>query len=191
MRSYGSYEEYVSHQRGKREKVSWLQEYDKKYSQVLTDRLESQGVVKAGMSVLCLGARIGSEVKAFLAVGCFAVGIDLNPSPGNNYVLYGDFHNVQFPFWSVEVVFTNCIDHVFNLERFLCEVRRVLKPNGWFILEIERGVKEGGVAGEYECLFYDKIDDMIEILVRSGFEVVKRFDIDYPWKGQHIIFKVR
>jgi len=191
VRSYGSYEEYVSHQRGKREKVSWLQEYDKKYSQVLAERLKAQSVVEAGMSVLCLGARIGSEVKAFLALGCFAVGIDLNPNKESKHVLYGDFHDVQFPSLSVDVVFMNCLDHVFSLEKVMGQVLRVLKPDGWFILEIERGTKEGGGAGEYESFYWDKIDDVVELLAGSGFQVVKRGDFDYPWKGQHIVFKVR
>ena len=191
MRSYGSYEKYLSHQKSKREKISWLPGYDQKYSQVLAERLRTQAVVKEGMSVLCLGARIGSEVKAFLALGCFAVGIDLNPSVENKYVLYGDFHDVQFSCHSVDVVFTNCLDHVYALNVFLREVKRVLKLEGCFILEIERGAEEGGVVGEYECLFYDKIDDMIEILDHAGLRAVKRVDFEYPWKGQHIVFKVR
>ena len=191
VRSYGSYSEYVLHQKSKLEQISWLPSYDQKYSQILTERLKEQQVVKAGMNVLCLGARVGSEVKAFLALGCFAVGIDLNPSKENKYVLYGDFHDIQFSSQCVDVVFTNCIDHVWSLDQFLHEVKRVLKPNGYFILEIEKGLKEGGVAGEFECFFWEKIEDMIEVLTHSGLKVVKKTDIDYPWNGQHIIFVMR
>ena len=47
-------------------------------------------------TVLCLAARIGTEVKAFLDLGCFAIGIDLNPGTDNRYVVHGDFHDLQF-----------------------------------------------------------------------------------------------
>ena len=53
-----------------------------------------KGIV--GCSVLCLGARLGGEVRAFTAMGALSIGIDLNPGPNNAYVLPGDFHHLQF-----------------------------------------------------------------------------------------------
>lgn len=55
-----------------------IDNYDKTYRKHLRDRLQSHINVK-GTSVLCLAARVGTEVKAFLDLGCFAMGIDLNP----------------------------------------------------------------------------------------------------------------
>lgn len=187
---YRNYAEYISHQKSKLKRIPWLSSYDRKYSQTLKVRLKKQGVVKDGMTVLCLGARIGTEVKAFLALNCFAVGIDLNPGENNKYVLHGDFHDIQFPSQSVDVIFTNCLDHIFDFDSFLGEIKRVLKPSGFLILEIEKGKQEGGSPGHYESLYWQKIDDIIEIFVGVGFRVIKRMGINYPWNGQHIIFKL-
>ena len=47
--------------------------------------------------MLCLGARLGTEVRALHNLGYFAIGIDLNPGVDNPYVLMGDFHKLVFP----------------------------------------------------------------------------------------------
>lgn len=74
-----------------------LSRYDVDFRKILFDRLERLSLLRNGMTVLCLAARIGTEVKAFFDIGCFAVGIDLNPGENNRYVVYGDFHDIQFP----------------------------------------------------------------------------------------------
>lgn len=43
----------------------------------------------AGTTVLCLGARLGGEVRAFKSHGATALGIDLNPGEGNMDVVAG------------------------------------------------------------------------------------------------------
>ena len=165
-----------------------LREYDVKYRIVLRERLRQQGIVRAGMTVLCLAARLGTEVKSFLDLGCFAVGIDLNPGKENKYVVYGDFHDCQFPTRSVDVVFTNSVDHVFDFDRFINETKRVLKPDGLFVLEIYKGEEEGVHARYYESVHWKKIDDVLELFLKSGFRIIKTLDFNYPWHGQHISF---
>lgn len=96
-RAYRKYEDYLSHQRLKLGLMGDLTEYDARFTDALRQRLAESGLIAKGMRVLCLGARRGAEVKAFQDLGCFAVGLDLNPGRRNRYVLYGDFHSLAFP----------------------------------------------------------------------------------------------
>ena len=75
--------------------------------------------MKKAASVLCLGARQGTEVKAFLDLGCFAVRIDLEPGAENQFVVQGDFHDLKFPTESVDIVFTNSLDHAFDPKKMI------------------------------------------------------------------------
>src|SRR5688572_18388830 len=85
-RTYRNYEEYVAHQVAKLSKLD-LREYDSRYRAVLRERLEKLDLLRRGDTVLCLGARIGTECKAFIDLGCFSVGIDLNPGAENAHVV--------------------------------------------------------------------------------------------------------
>ena len=138
---------------------------------------------------MCLAARIGTEVRAFLSYNCFAVGIDLNPGKDNKFVLSGDFHNIQFPKHSVDVVFTNSLDHALYLHKVISEIERVLRPEGYIILEIVRGADEGGAAGYYEASSWRKIDDCVAPFTQAGFSILERNDFEYPWRGEQIILK--
>jgi SAM-dependent methyltransferase len=194
QRKYGNYQDYIEHQAAKLKFESIcpvdLQDYDKKYRQVLRDRIKNLNLIKEGQSVLCLGARLGTEVKAFLDHGCFAVGIDLNPGKSNYYVLRGDFHNLQFADRSVDVVFSNSVDHVFDLGKFAKEVVRVLKAGGLLVIEVARGREEGGSSGFYESLHWSTIDELISFLKNQGFDCLLRQPIDFPLGGEHLILQV-
>lgn len=191
-KEYRTYEEYIEHQKSKLKKVQYhiLSTYDDKYRLELRKRLIDQGLVKKGMNVLCLAARLGTEVKSFLDLGCFAIGLDLNPGKENKYVVCGDFHNIQFPDQSVDVVFSNSLDHTFDLPRLIKEIKRILKIKGLLVLEIGRGTEEGSQPGYYEALAWKKIDDLTNEFIKSGFIIVKRSDFEYPWKGQHVSFEL-
>jgi SAM-dependent methyltransferase len=184
------YQDYIKHQAAKLKFKNIcpvdLQDYDKKYRQLLGDRIKNSNLIREGQSVLCLGARLGTEVKAFLDHGCFAVGIDLNPGKSNHYVLRGDFHNLQFADRSVDVVFSNSVDHVFDLEKFVKEVARVLKSGGLLVIEVGRGREEGGSSGFYESLHWSSIDDLIRFLQNHGFNCLLRQPIDFPVRGEHL-----
>ena len=185
-RNYQNYSKYVKHQKSKLKKLEkFLPVYDKRYSQVLFERLEEDNIINSGTNALCLGARIGTEVKAFHKLGCFAVGIDLITSKDNKYVLYGDFHDLQFPSDSMDFVFTNSLDHVFDLNKVLAEIRRVLKPGGYFITEVMN--KLSLASTKYESFAWDSVDDLLELI--NGFKLIKRTEFVYPWKGEHCVFK--
>lgn len=190
-RRYRTYDEYVQHQQAKLKKIqkNRLPEYDVKYHEVLSVRLRQAGLAPGAGVVLCLAARWGTEVRAFIDHGYFAVGIDLNPGVENKYVVYGDFHQLQFADHSVDVIFTNSLDHALDLPRLLIEVRRVLKPAGRLLIEIVKGVAEGGnTPGYYESLTWEKLDDILPIFRTAGWQIILQKDFEYPWVGQQILF---
>jgi SAM-dependent methyltransferase len=187
-RVYRKYEDYIKHQSSKLSSAN-LTSYDTKYRKVLRERLEKASYLRRGMSVLCLAARLGTEVKAFLDIGCFTIGIDINPGEGNRYVVWGDFHDIQYPTESVDVVFTNSIDHVFDIQKLIHEIRRVLKSHGLLVVEALAGYSEGTKVGGWESFCWSKIDDLVSLFERSQFSLVQRASFDCPWVGQHLCFK--
>lgn len=187
-RVYRTYDDYIKHQQAKLASVD-LSSYDIKYRKALRERLEKLNFLRRGMNVLCLAARLGTEVKAFLDIGCFAIGTDINPGASNRYVVWGDFHDIQFPSESADVVFTNSIDHAFDIQKLIDEIKRVLKPDGLLVVEAAAGHSEGRNAGDFESFYWSKIDDLVSLFERSQFSLVQRASFDYPWVGQQLCFR--
>ena len=188
-RQYDNYDQYVEHQKLKVDFLNLTSEYDERFRTALAARVESMDIVEKGAKVVCLAARIGSEVKAFKDAGCFAVGIDLNPGEANQHVLHGDFHDLQFPNNSVDFVYTNSLDHAFDIEKIVGEVRRVLRPNGVFLLEAVRGSHEGLDPQEFESFWWDSIDDLVHLIESLGMELVGRLPFKQPWNGIQLQLK--
>lgn len=140
------------------------------------------------MSVVCLAARAGGEVRAFVAVGAFAVGVDLAPA-NSEWVLTGDFHQLQWKDGCVDVVYCNSFDHAYDLARLVGETRRVLRPGGLLVAEIAAGSSEGTRPGPWEALWWDHADDVVEIVEQEGFTLVDRSPFDTPWLGHHCRFR--
>jgi SAM-dependent methyltransferase len=92
-----------------------------------------------GQSVICLGARLGGEVRAFKSLGALAVGVDLEPGPDNMDVLVGDFENLAFADASFTYAYSNVLDHLHDLSRFSAELCRVVRPNGFFFAALFSG----------------------------------------------------
>jgi SAM-dependent methyltransferase len=188
LRRYSTYDEYLRHQRSKLTMMEeWvLNEYDERFCEALAKRLRDLDLVQPGQSVLCLAARIGSEVRAFHELGCFAIGIDVNPGPGSRYVLEGDFHDLQFPTASCDVIFTNSLDHAFDLDRVLAEVTRVLKPTGCFVVEADDRPLKG--PGPWESLSWRSVDDLAAHLEAHSWAIARRTSFsDYPWPGTQLV----
>ena len=188
-RIYRTYEDYIAHQKKGIESTSCEpHDYDARYREVLRERLTKLNLLRHGGVVLCLGARMGTEVKSFLDLGCFAIGIDLNPGENNRYVVQGDFHDIQFPSSSVDAIFTNSLDHVFDIEKVLNEVKRVLKPEGLLIIEAVGGTGEGRLPCYFESFSWATIDNLESLLKNSGFKLVKQYAFTYPWIGKQLCF---
>jgi len=187
-RTYHNYKAYVKHQKSKLAHIK-LDEYDAQYGSALKECLSQIGLIYPGMTVLCLASRIGTEVKSFLGLECFAIGIDLNPGKNNKYVVVGDFHDVQFCSSSVDVVFTNSMDHSFYVEKLIGEMKRLLKSDGILIIEATKGTKGGMRPGVYESFWWESIEDLIKLFNNAGFTLIRRSSFSYPWAGEQMCFK--
>lgn len=189
-REYKNYSEYVKHQASKLELLD-LTAYDQKYFDALVKRYFEKKSYLQGRSLLCLGARTGSECKAFVELGAFAVGIDLNPGKSNKYVLNGDFHNIQFADSSIDIVFSNTLDHCYDLNKLMVEIDRILKPSGFFYVELVKGNKDlgGRNPGKFESMWWDSINEVSTKIESYGLGVVETEDFNYPWNGVRLIFR--
>lgn len=168
-RQYQSYDEYVTHQASKLDKIEHrLKEVEEEDFSEFTRRFKSCEQLADAKSVLCLGARLGTEVRALHRLGYFAVGLDLNPGKDNQFVLPGDFHHIVFPDASVDAVYTNALDHVFDLQKVVREVTRIIKPGGVFIVDLPPGFDEGFTPGSYEASYWGTIDSVSNEIAESG-----------------------
>ncbi len=187
-RIYLGYQDYLEHQQTKLRHLD-LSRHESDYRRLLRERLAQSGRLKKGAIVLCLGARRGAEVRAFHDHGCFAVGLDLDPGEENPHVLPGDFHAVPFQAESIEVVFTNSLDHVFAVDRFIGEIRRVLKPSGMLIVEAIAGRAEGTAPDAYASFWWDSVDDVVALFEKNGFRLFHRKPFAEPWPGEQLCFE--
>lgn len=92
-----------------------------------------------GEPVLCLGARLGGEVRAFKSLGALAIGVDFEPGQDSMDVLAGDFENLAFAEATFKYAYSNVLDHLHDLRRFASEACRVLKPGGTFFAALFSG----------------------------------------------------
>ena len=187
-RKYESYKAYLKHQKAKLATHDF-KKYDIEFRTALRERLLALDIDWRGLRVLCLAARIGTEVKAFLDLGCRAIGIDLNPGKQNQYVVQGDFHDLQFQPNSMDVVYTNSLDHAFDIDRIATEVLKVLEPEGLLIVEAVRGRDQGVHPGFFESFFWNNIDELISMFETAGFKLTLRTPMTYPWPGEALCFR--
>jgi len=189
VRQIKSYKFYTKLQAMKLEYID-LTSHEVRFRKVLRERLRDLYFLKSGQSVLCLGARLGAEVKAFSDLGCFAVGIDLNPGLKNKYVLYGDFHGLQFASDSIDILYTNSLDHVLDLSKMVNEMRRVLKKTGHIIVESDPGREENDKVKPdmWQTLSWKKIDDLVKALETFDLKLIYRQCFEYPRRGEQLVF---
>lgn len=183
-KDYNSYKEYIKHQRAKTDIPSfrqWLNDnVQARYSRFLV-RLKPLKNIIQGVKILCLGARFGEEVRALHKLGFTeTVGIDLNPGDDNKYVIKGDFHDLSFPDDSFDGIYTNCLDHAYDLRKISVEAHRVLRPGGilaigitfldWDRAKCEKHFRK---KDKHECLLWESADDVV--VEFKEFNEVRRF----------------
>lgn len=188
QRQYSSYRQYLEHQ-GSKLKHLELSCYEADFQRILKVRLAGMTLLRPGSRALCLGARRGAEVRAFRDCGCLAIGLDLNPGPNNPDVLSGDFHAIPFLASSVDVVYSNSLDHLFQVDRVIDEVRRVLRVGGALILEVTRGSSEGTAPDSYASFWWNRVDDVVVLFEKKGFRLLRRTSFEAPWSGEQLVFE--
>ena len=98
----------------------------------------------------------------------------------------------MFPDTSVDAVCTNALDHVFDLDRVIAEVRRVLRPGGCFVAEIDEGTDEGSVPGAFEAMQWKQARDVIDRIAKTGqLEVEERRSLGHTRRGLRSIVVLR
>jgi len=180
IRDYDNYEAYLEHQKEKTKNplrserlsnISGIREYFKiRFTNILRHhnflkRLEKGFVSKnvddswpPHTKVLCLGARLGEEVRAFRDLGFEdAIGVDLVPN--EPYVITADFHDLPFESGAIEIIYTNAIDHSCKPEKMIEEAFRCLKPGGYLIIDYYPGH-----MGGYEACQIDTFEDMVGLI---------------------------
>lgn len=101
--------------------------------------------VGCGIStVLCFlpGRRVGIDPLAdrYRAAFRYPAGIELRAAPGEA---------IPFEAGAFDVVFcSNCIDHTTDPVQTISEIRRVLRPGGWFVLTCEVFARDQGARNE-------------------------------------------
>jgi len=89
-------------------------------------------------------------------MGYKAVGIDLVAFPP--HVIQGDFHDLPFKDNHFSFVYSNAVDHVFDLKPFSAEIDRVVKKGGYVFFhlslkmwseEMSLGLKSSTEVSEY------------------------------------------
>lgn len=184
-RNYRSYADYVRHQSAKLPRnYDALIEHDRVYERIVYERYGR--LTLKGATLLCLGARLGGETRAFTRLGALAIGVDLEPGAGNLFVVPGDVHHLQFANSVFDYAFTNILDHVLDLDAFFAEVERVLRPDGRLIVELA----DVGM-GEYE------VTDLSDGRVRAVLDERLRLIDERPianvtgytdWSGVSLIY---
>lgn len=184
-RKYCSYEQYIRHQARKSKKICISKAKFKENIHSFCKRFDKFIKYFSGQDILCLGARWGEEVLALRSLGFTkTIGIDLNPGKfGKKYghVIKGDFNNIFFENETFDTIYTNAIDHAWNIALLFKEVNRVLRKNGIFILEVSHIVGETQktrkllVSGgnKYEVTVFDSIEDICKY--SQDFEMVNTF----------------
>jgi len=157
-REYKDYAAYVKHQKEKTTnpemRTVWQKRFERNKSHFLEFFEVLKGRLPYGCRALCVGARFGAEVVALRDLGYDAIGIDLVPCPP--FVVEGDFHEMVFGNDSFVLVYSNSLDHVYDIDRFCSEVKRVLIPGGLIFFHV--AVK---AWRSYESLWIESVDEII------------------------------
>jgi len=183
QKEYENYDSYLTHQSGKTKKIikskqgrSALSDWDNYFERALGESISSYQFLRTGASVICLGARQGGEVKSFINKGCFAIGVDLFPTPGNKYVVYGDFNKLQFANSSVEVVFTNSLDHAYDIKALVKEIHRVLCIGGHFIVDVTPE-RDQDHKDPWACCWWTRHKEIIDLFCDNGFLLISKLQL--------------
>jgi SAM-dependent methyltransferase len=184
-RDYASYDEYVTHQKLKLEEMVKMKGGFSNFD-IFDFRIKFYVrfrhlplLLPRDARILCCGARQGTEVEVLRDLGFpNARGIDLNPGAGNPYVEPGDMMKLESADGSLDLLYTNCVDHAFDLDAMIAEHKRVLKPGGYLLYDIPCNEEEG--AGIWEAISWDRNEDVLARLL-VAFDTLVRAERERLW----------
>lgn len=183
-RDYEDYTEYQLHQRQKLEEMlrstggfsnAVVAEYRIKFYR----RFRAlRCLLPADARILCAGARQGTEVEVLRDLGfARADGIDLNPGPENSLVRPGDFMHLDVPDSSVDLLYSNCVDHAFDLEAFFAEHARAIKPEGYVLYDLPVHQRQ---QDPFAAVAWESEEELLR-LMRRHFGSTIRLEQDRAW----------
>ena len=184
-RDYASYEEYLTHQKQKLEEMMKMKGGFSNET-VLNFRVAFYSrfrhlpkLLPSSAQILCGGARQGTEVEVLRDLGfANAMGIDLNPGPDNPYVKPGDFMKLDYADGALDLFYTNCIDHAFDLDRFFGEHARAIKSDGYALYDIHLVNEKGG--GAFEAISWTRSEDVL-VKALQYFREIVHVERDGEW----------
>ncbi len=191
-RKYPSYNTYKFHQKMKTffrwERLMSGYEINLKKFEIEFSKFKSTDIKID--NILCVAARLGTEVHALRNLDYNAIGIDIIYPKNSKYVHYGEFEEIPYPNNSFEAIYSNSIDHVYDLKKTLFEFNRIIKSEGYLLLRLMKGFEEGfEMDGAYESFAWAKTDDLLnEIKKHINFELVKTIEIGWN-KSLYILKK--
>lgn len=185
-RDYSSYDEYRTHQVQKFDAIiktiGGLSSRDIRDSRSRFYRRfrHMQTILPLSAKILCLGARQGTEVEVLRDLGFKnAIGIDLNPGPNNPLVKQGDFMALDYPDNSLDMVYSNCVDHAFELDKFFQEHARVVKPGGYALYDLADQSQAGG--GIFESVQW-KFEQEVFLVTLKYFRKLVKVESEDMWQ---------
>jgi SAM-dependent methyltransferase len=181
-RKYKNYDEYLKDQIAKvvaPGKEDYIRRKSKrKHKEFLTRFDKFKPFIEDRGRVLCLGARFGEEVQAFRDLRYYAIGVDLYANE-KDLVIKADWNDLPFSKGIFHCVYTNSIDHCFNLDTEIKEICRVLSPAGIVIVDLNEGHCKAAPNVEindkfcnpdrYESMLWNDDNDVISPFLKSGF----------------------
>lgn len=185
-RDYADYDEYVDHQRLKFDEMLKAKSgFDNRtvfaYRMKFYRRFRHlPRYLPLNARILCAGARQGTEVEVLHDLGFkSAYGIDLNTGPDNPFVRQGDFMHLEEEASSLDLIYSNSVDHAFDLEAFFAEHARVIKPSGHVLYDLP--LEQGGGPSPFEAVRWKSEEDVF-LMMLAHFCKVVRVEEDQGWK---------
>ena len=184
FKQYDTYEQYIDDQVSKltENQAALRSKYDRKYQEFLKRFARYKPSILPGSRILCLGARMGEEVYAWQKLGYDALGVDLKPA--SSIVIKGDWHKLPIGDDEFDVVYTNSIDHAYDIKITAREIDRVLCPAGILILELlaKHASDDAKIKAKfankkrYESMLWNSDKDVLREFECRGFRVDLRWD---------------
>lgn len=183
-RDYEDYQEYVDHQKVKfDEMIKAGMGFDPKTVGEMRTRFFRRFRwlpyhLNKRAIIVCAGARQGTEVEVLHDIGfCEAYGTDLNPGLDNPWVRLGDFMQMDEDDSSVDFIYCNAIDHVLDVDQFLAEQARVIRPDGYAMYEVMVGTE----GGAFEAVEWSSDKALFQKLLEY-FDDVVRVNTEAHWR---------